>query len=203
MLADAAALALPSSVTYPLRTPRLLIEPLTVADVAEFVAYRQAPEVARYQSWTPDYTQADALRLVEGQPTSVLPTEGSWLQLAVRPAAGGTLHGDVAIHRLADQPDTFELGVTLAPASQGVGVGAEAMGAVLEFLFAEEGAHRVVAFCDARNEPVRRLLDRVGMRQESRQLDADFFKGEWTTLDGYAILAAEYGASTEYGTRQH
>jgi len=181
-------------VTYPLRTPRLHIEPLAHADIPEFVAYRQVPEVAQYQSWTADYNQADATRLVDGQPASVLPEEGAWLQLAVRSAAGGSLHGDVAIHRLADQPGTFELGVTLAPASQGMGIGAEAMGAVIDFLFTEEGAHRVVAFCDARNEPVRRLLDRVGMRQESRQLDADFFKGEWTTLDGYAILATEHAA---------
>lgn len=191
MLAEAVARALPSSVPYPLKTSRLVIEPLTAADVPEFVAYRQVPEVARYQGWGSDYSAADAMRLIEGQPASVLPDDGSWLQLAVRPASGGPLHGDVAIHRLAEQPDTFELGVTLAPASQGSGFGAEAMRAVMDFLFTEEGAHRVVAFCDTRNEPVRRLLSRVGMRQESRQVDADFFKGEWTTLDGYALLVTE------------
>lgn len=191
MLADDVAPTLPSSVPYPLRTPRLIVEPLTLADVSEFVAYRRVPAVARYQSWTTDYSHADAMSLVQGQQRSALPDEGAWLQLAVRPASGG-LHGDVAIHRLVEQPDTFELGVTLAPASQGTGIGTEAVGAVLEFLFTEAGAHRVVAFCDARNDPAGRLLLRVGMRRESRQLDADYFKGEWTTLDGYAILATEH-----------
>lgn len=176
---------------YPLKTLRLEIEPLAAADVSEFVAYRQIPEVAQYQSWTTDYSLADAGRLIDGQPTSVLPAEGSWLQLAIRQAAGGPLCGDAAIHRLADQSDTYEVGVTLAPVFQGIGIGAEAVGAVLEFLFIEAEAHRIVAFCDARNESVSRLLRRVGMRQESRQVDADFFKGEWTTLDGYAILASE------------
>ncbi len=177
---------------YPLKTERLRIEPLVAADVLDFIAYRQVPDVARYQSWTPDYSVADADRLLEGQPESALPDEGSWLQLAIRAADVDSLYGDVAIHRLAEQPDTYEIGVTLAPASQGMGVGTEAVGAILEFLFGEVGAHRVVAFCDARNESVQRLLRRAGMRQESRQIDADYFKGEWTTLDGYAILASEY-----------
>ncbi len=32
----------------------------------------------------------------------------------------------------------------------------------------------------------------VGLRQESRQVDADWFTGEWTTLDGFAVLASEW-----------
>jgi Acetyltransferases, including N-acetylases of ribosomal proteins len=178
--------------SYPLITRRLVIEPLVEADVAEFLAYRRDPEVARWQSWTPDYTAADARRLIAGQPTTVLPGPGSWLQLAIRARDGSPLHGDVAIHRLDGQPDTFEIGVTLAPQSQGLGLATEAVATVLDFLFAEGHAHRVVAFCDSRNDKVHRLLERVGMRHESRLVEGEFFKDEWTTLDGYAILATEH-----------
>ena len=178
--------------SYPLITRRLVIEPLVEADVAEFLAYRRDPEVARWQSWTPDYTAADARRLIAGQPTTVLPGPGSWLQLAIRARDGSPLHGDVAIHRLDGQPDTFEIGVTLAPQSQGLGLATEAVATVLDFLFAEGHAHRVVAFCDSRNDRVHRLLERVGMRHESRLVEGEFFKDEWTTLDGYAILATEH-----------
>lgn len=68
----------------------------------------------------------------------------------------------------------------------------EAIERLLMFLFDEVRAHRVVAFCDSRNARVASLLRRVGLRHESRQLEADMFKGEWSTLDGYAILAREY-----------
>ena len=124
--------------SYPLITRRLVIEPLVEADVAEFLAYRRDPEVARWQSWTPDYTAADARRLIAGQPTTVLPGPGSWLQLAIRARDGSPLHGDVAIHRLDGQPDTFEIGVTLAPQSQGLGLATEAVATVLE--------HRVISW---------------------------------------------------------
>lgn len=93
----------------------------------------------------------------------------------------------MAVHRVGEQPDTFEIGVTLAQAHQGRGLATEAVTRLLEFLFDEVGAHRVVACCDSRNEAVAALLQRVGMRQESRQLEADMFKGEWTNLDRYAI----------------
>jgi RimJ/RimL family protein N-acetyltransferase len=179
-------------VPYPLRTARMVVDPLVEADVPEFVGYRQDPDVARWQSWTPDYSRADALELISGQPTSDLPHAGGWVQLALRSSDAGNLLGDVAIHRLDSQPDTFEIGITLAAASQGRGLASEALDRVLEFLFIANAAHRVVAQCDARNEPVARVLRRTGFRQESRQVDADFFKGEWTTLDGYALLAREY-----------
>ena len=38
----------------PLRTVRLDIDLLGVDDAADFAAYRGIPEVAVYQSWTPD-----------------------------------------------------------------------------------------------------------------------------------------------------
>ena len=176
-------------------TKRLRIEPLEEADAEAFVAYRRDPGVARFQSWDPDYSPTDAARLLDAQPTTELPAEGGWLQLAIRDAAAGRLLGDVAVHTLEDEPDTYEIGVTLAPASQGAGIATEAVSRVLEHLFRDAAAHRVVAYCDSRNEPVARLLIRLGMRHESRAVEGDFYKGEWTTLDGYALLAREFSAS--------
>lgn len=176
-----------------LTTARLTMAPLSEHDVDAFTEYRQDPDVARYQSWGTDYSRADAERLVDDQRDGQVPSPGSWLQLAVRETSSGRLLGDLALHRLDDQPDTFEVGVTLARSSQDQGIASEALSALLCFLFEHEHehAHRVVAFCDSRNTPVARLLARAGFRQESRQVDADWSKGEWTTLDGHALLASE------------
>jgi RimJ/RimL family protein N-acetyltransferase len=179
---------------YLATTKRLTIEPLSANDVSEFVAYRRDPDIARWQSWEPTYSVNDAAELIAAQPDADLPPAGSWMQLAVRDSESGSLYGDVAVHTLDEQPDTFEIGVTLASASQGRGIGTEAVSAVLGHLFVDAGAHRVISFCDSRNEPVARLLRRVGMRKESSQPEGDWFKGEWTTLDGYAILEWEYRA---------
>jgi RimJ/RimL family protein N-acetyltransferase len=54
---------------------------------------------------------------------------------------------------------------------------------VIAHLFASHGAHRVIATSDERNEAVRRTLTRVGFRHEGTLLEADWLKGEWTTVE--------------------
>ena len=91
-----------------------------------------------------------------------------------------------------EQPQTAEVGVTFAPATQGSGLATEALGAVVTRLFEQHGVHRVFAQADDRNLPVHRLLERLGFRCEARLVEADWFKGEWTTLRIYACLRREW-----------
>lgn len=169
----------------------LTIEPLGEGDLAEFVAYRREPSVARFQSWSPDYGVEQARRLLHDQAGAAFPEPGQWTQFAIR-SADGALLGDVAVHSLDEQPRTFELGVTLAPASQGRGIASRALTAVLDHLFDAHDAHRVFAECDARNDAVKRVFERIGLRHEGTLVDADWFKGEWTSLETWAVLAREW-----------
>ena len=104
----------------------------------------------------------------------------------------GALCGDCAVRVETDQPDTAEVGVTFAPATQGSGLATEALRAVVTRLFEGHGIHRVYAQADDRNPAVHRLLERLGLRCEARLADADWFKGEWTTLRIYAVLRREW-----------
>ncbi|MFN4001225.1 GNAT family N-acetyltransferase [Microcella sp.] len=179
-------------------TPRLEISPLDVADVPAFVAYRRVPAIARYQSWESDYSTGDAEALVAAQPASGIPQPGEWVQLGLRATSGAdrprVLVGDVAVGADASQPHSYELGVTLAPAHHGRGYAAEALRAVIDWLMAERGAHRVVMQGDARNTAVLALMRRVGLRHEGTILEGDWFKGEWTTLERFALLRREWAA---------
>ena len=77
-------------------------------------------------------------------------------------------------------------------AGQGRGLASEALGAVVDRLFAELRMHRVVAETDDRNVAVHRLLERLGFRCEARLVEADWFKHEWCTLRTYALLRREW-----------
>lgn len=170
-----------------LRSPGLEVAPLAAADLEGFVAYRRDPEVARYQSWSTDYALADAQALLAAQAGLDFPAAGDWMQFGIRSLEGALL-GDVAVHRLDTQPDTFELGVTVAPSAQGRGVATRVLTAMTRHLFAEHGAHRVYAQCDARNSAMSAVLARVGFRHEGTAVDADWFKGEWTSVETWATL---------------
>jgi RimJ/RimL family protein N-acetyltransferase len=168
----------------------LVIAPLATDDISAFVAYRSDPDVARYQSWSPDYSGADARELVESQTGSEFPAAGEWMQFAIRSSSGDLL-GDVAVHVLDDQPDTYELGVTVSPAAQGRGIARAALGATIDHLVGERGAHRVILTLDERNAAMRQVCVALGLRQEGTARDADWFKGEWTTVETWAVLGSE------------
>jgi RimJ/RimL family protein N-acetyltransferase len=168
----------------------LVIAPLATDDISAFVAYRSDPDVARYQSWSPDYSGADARELVESQTGSEFPAAGEWMQFAIRSSSGDLL-GDVAVHVLDDQPDTYELGVTVSPAAQGRGIARAALGATIDHLVGERGAHRVILTLDERNAAMRQVCVALGLRHEGTARDADWFKGEWTTVETWAVLGSE------------
>lgn len=175
-----------------IRTERLSMRPFRVDDLEAFVAYRSDPEVARYQSWDCPYSMADAESFLSSQRELVFGQPGEWLQLAIVDRASGAVCGDCAVRVATDQPATAEIGVTLAQASQGKGVAAEALSALVTELFERHGMHRVVAEADDRNVPVRRLLERLGFRCEARLVEAEWFKGEWSTVRLYAMLDREW-----------
>lgn len=176
-------------------TERLVLRLLAPADVPAFAAYRSDPEVARYQSWDTSYATEDGERLVASQQGLDFGDPGPWVQVAAVDRVTGELCGDCAVRVATDQPRTAEVGVTFAPARQGSGLATEALGAVVTRLFEHHDIHRVYAQADDRNASVHRLLERLGFRCEARLVEADWFKGEWTTLRTYAALRREWRAA--------
>ena len=173
-------------------TPRLLLRRFREDDLEAFVAYRRDPDVARFQSWDTSYSIDDARAFFAQQLTLEPGQAGDWLQLAIEQRANGALCGDCGVQVLTEQPRTAELGITLASLYQKRGVGAEALAAIIRWLFGELNVHRVFANADDRNVRMQQLLERLGFRLEARFIDADWFKGEWTTLRVYALLRRDW-----------
>jgi RimJ/RimL family protein N-acetyltransferase len=173
-------------------TERLLLRRFRAGDLPAFVAYRRDPTVARYQGWDAAYSMGDAERFLAEQERVELGQPGDWVQLAAVDRADGALVGDCASYVMTEPPATAEIGVTLAPASQGKGLAREALTGLVKTLFEGHDLHRIIAHADDRNRPVQQLLERLGFRCEARLVEADWFKGEWTTLRVYALLDREW-----------
>ena len=179
-----------------LTTERLQISPLCEGDALSFWGYRRLPDVARYQSWHTDYSLDDAAALIARQPRRGIPVAGEWVQYGLRlqTASPPELVGDIAVGADAVQPDTYELGVTLDPRHQGSGYAFEGLTAIIHWLMADHGAHRIVMQGDARNASVLALMRRLGLRHEGSIVEGDWFKGEWGTLERFALLRREWHA---------
>lgn len=181
-----------------LRGERLELSLLGRSDMPALVTYRQQPEVARLQGWAPEYAAAEAAALMAQQPDSGMPPAGGWSQWGIRlmssEPAKVTLVGDVGIGLDETQPDTFELGITLAEEHQGAGYAAEALDLVIDWLMREHAAHRIVMRVDARNRSMLSLAGRVGLRHEGTVVEGDWFKGEWSSIENFALLRREWSA---------
>lgn len=167
-----------------LTTPRLLIRPLVEADLPALVAYRNDPDVARYQGWPLPSTLEQEQGLVSGND---LGAEG-WVQHGIY-ALSGELLGDLGLNRHGLQA---ELGVTLARHAWGQGYAYEALNALLSHVFHDLKLHRVHASIDPRNEGVARLLTRLGLRHEGTHLKSYWHRGGWTDDAVYAVLQEEW-----------
>jgi RimJ/RimL family protein N-acetyltransferase len=81
------------------------------------------------------------------------------------------------------------------PDQGGRGYATEGVRALLELCFDHAGAHRVTARVDERNAGSARLLERLGFRKEATFVEGEWFKGEWTTLEVFAMLEREWAAA--------
>lgn len=174
----------------PLRTPRLVLRPLEDRDLPAFLAYRNHPEVARYQSWK-GMTEAEGLAFLAAQKQVVPGQAGAWAQIGIQLQATGALCGDVAIG-LSEDGRQAELGYSLAPEHQGQGIATEAVRALLDHAFGVWGLHRVSATTDCLNLGSVALLERVGFRREAHHLQNIWFKGAWGDEYVYALLAQDW-----------
>lgn len=173
-------------------THRLILRSFEDRDIQPFSMYRSDLEVAKYQGWETPYSIEQAAAFVQEMKTTTPGEPGRWYQVAIELKSTDEMIGDVVFHRLLEDPAQAEIGFTLAREHQGQGYAAEAVSALLEYLFTELNLHRVCANCDPRNLPSTRLMQRLGMRHEGRFLQSLWLKGEWVDEDWFAILRSEW-----------
>jgi len=160
--------------SLPHRSSRLTLRRLRVSELSDFQAYRQDPQVGLYQGWQAQ-SDSEALAFLQQMAEAPLLQPGVWCQLGLADAASDQLIGDIGICLAADSASA-EIGFSLRAASQGQGLAAEGVGALIALLWAHTPAGEVRAITDARNRGSIHLLERLGFARVDSQ-DA-VFRGE-------------------------
>jgi RimJ/RimL family protein N-acetyltransferase len=173
-----------------LRSSRLTIRRFRADDADALAAYRNDPEVARYQAWE-RCSVDEAARFIASLGDCSPGTPGEWFQFAVS-SPSTPLIGDCALRCLRSDPRQAELGFTFARPFQGQGYATEAVARLLDYAFLTLDLHRVFSLTDERNFAAQRLLERLRFRLEGRFVQNAWFKGEWASERLYAILPTEW-----------
>jgi RimJ/RimL family protein N-acetyltransferase len=176
-----------------LESTRVILRRFRLADLPAFLAYRNDPEVARYQSWS-YYSEREARALLEEMQRLEPGTPGEWFQFAIEAKATGELLGDCTLLMRKDEPRLGEIGYTLARTQQRKGYATEAITLLIDYAFDGLNLHRLIAQLDARNERSAALVERLGFRREGSFRQNHWFKGTWSDEYLYALLRAEWRA---------
>ncbi|MDQ2671277.1 MAG: GNAT family N-acetyltransferase [Actinomycetota bacterium] len=174
-----------------IESERLILRRFEDSDLIPFVAYRNDPQVARYQSWD-SCDEQEAMVLIREMGAARVGVPGEWFGFAIESKEMGTLIGDCALRVDEHEPYRAEVGFTLAREYQGRGLASEAVARVLDYAFGALGLHRIIAIADCRNASSVALLERLGMRREGHFVENTWFKGRWADEYSYAVLRHEW-----------
>ena len=174
-----------------IESERLVLRRFEDSDLTPFVAYRNDPEVARYQSWD-SRDEQEAMALIHEMGSARVGVPGEWFGFAIESNETGTLIGDCALKVDEHEPYRAEVGFTLAREYQGRGFASEAVTRVFDYAFGALGLHRIIAIADCGNAPSVALLERLGMRREGHFVENVWFKGGWSDEYLYAVLRHEW-----------
>lgn len=173
-----------------LETERLILRRFTDTDLPSLLAYRNDPEIARFQSWD-SFSPEEAQAFLQEQQAIEPGMSGKWFQFAIVVKSSGLLVGDCALH-VDEEGQQGEIGFTLARRHQKKGFALEAVTRVCDYAFRQLNLYRIKAITDCRNQPSVILLGRLGLRREGHFIQHIFFKGEWGDEYQYALLQEEW-----------
>ncbi|MEM8909932.1 MAG: GNAT family N-acetyltransferase, partial [Bacteroidota bacterium] len=172
---------------------RLLLRNIQMEDLPHFLAYRQLPEVCRYQGFNP-FTQQQAMDFIQVHRKAQLGQVGEWMQIGIELKAKAQLIGDCGLRFQKAAPKIIDLGYTIHPTFQQRGLATEALRLLLSEVFQKYEVHKANALIDPRNIGSIKLVEKLGFQREAhfRQSYFDELDQAWTDEYQYGLLANEF-----------
>ncbi len=174
-------------------TERLRLREFVVEDWAAVLVYQSDPRYQRYYALSGQTEQGArdfvAIFLAQQQAQPRIQ-----FQLAITLQSTAELIGNCGVRMQQPGAHEADLGYELNPDHWGHGYAGEAAQAMVRFGFTELGVHRIWSRCIAGNLASVRVLETLGMRQEGRLRENEYFKGRWWDTLLYAILEPEFRA---------
>ena len=174
-------------------TDRLVLREFRKEDWKAVLVYQSDPRYLRYYEWverTPEAVQDFVQMFLDQQKAQ----PRLKFQLGVTLKANAQLIGSCGIRLNAPGDHAGDLGFELAPDHWGQGYATEAARALVKFGFTELGLHRIWSWCIADNTRSARVLEKLGMQQEGRLRENEYFKGRWWDTRLFGILKDEWQA---------
>ena len=176
--------------TFRLETERLLLRDVHLDDREGFFDYMSRENYWRHvpvESMTVSAVDIMVRRALADQEQ----TPRSDYFLAVIDKQSTKLVGEAILHVRSARWRQGEIGWGVDQQFAGAGIATEIGFAMLDFAFRQLDLHRVYAQCHVENEASRRVMTKLGMKQEGVLRENVLARGEWWSSVQYAILATD------------
>lgn len=151
--------------TRKIETERLILRRFKIEDAEDmYNNWASDPEVVKFMTW-PAHPNVDCTR---GLLSEWIPQyeNGDYFQWAIELKETGTVIGSIALPRVYKGIDACEVGYCIGRNYWGQGITAEALKAVLDYLFDVAGFNRVGATHDINNPNSGKVMQKAGMKYE-------------------------------------
>lgn len=171
-----------------METNRLVLRKFNKSDWSDLYEYLSDKNVVKFEPYdtlTIDVCKREAARRSKNDDFWAICVKGT-----------GKLIGNIYLSK--QDFDTWELGYAFNAKYHGKGYATEAAKALVEIVFKEKNARRVIARCNPLNVPSWKLLERLGLRREGHLVQNIWFKKDekgnpiWVDTYEYGILASEW-----------
>jgi [ribosomal protein S5]-alanine N-acetyltransferase len=179
-----------------LETDRLLIREVRASDADDFLRYRRQEDYWRHvpiEPPTPDSIAASVNGWIQNQDQS----PRTAYNLAVIDKASNALAGDAGLFVRSLNWRQGEIGWGVVSSRTGEGLATEIGQALLRLAFDTLRLHRVFAQCRVENQASRRIMVKLGMREEGVLRENVLARGEWWSSAQSSILSAEWRSATK------
>ena len=174
-----------------LSTPNLVIRDVRGSDAAAFHAYMQHEDYWRDLPMDPPTTASVAGMLERWLEDQTKQPRTSFV-MAATDKGTGEIVGEAILHIRSQRWQQGEIGWGVSPGRLGEGLGTEIGHAMLALAFGEFHLHRVYAQCRVENRSSRRIMEKLGMREEGVLRENVFARGAWWSSVQCSILASDW-----------
>jgi ribosomal-protein-alanine N-acetyltransferase len=173
-----------------LETDRLIVRPFRESDYADLFEYLSLEETYRFEPGNP-VSPEEAKEIALKRSDSV-----NWWAVTLKDNTNHKLIGHISLFQT--EPEVFrawEIGYIFNPEYHNRGYATEACRAVIDYVFTNLDAHRIVANCNPENRASWRVLEKCGLTREATRRKNAFFRTDengdpiWFDSFEYAILA--------------
>ena len=175
--------------TVRLATDRLILRKITIADApAMFRNWATSKKVTKFLTWFPHENVSVTESVLRDWETKY--SQPDFYQWAIELKSLAEPVGTITVVRINEKTDECEIGYCIGDAWWGQGITAEAFRAVIDFLFKEVGAQRIMAKHDVDNPNSGKVMLKCGLQYEGTMRRAGRSStGKLCDLKIYSVLS--------------